>query len=383
MIGLGSWDPIRERIVKAGSKGMELLTVSVLRNESGIYEYLDCSEVLTEFRGMLSLVEDEQEEDLLLQVTEENTLAADSDSVVHSNSFEEDKNNKLQVEYAPDGKITPIEAPPDDQSNSDESETTETMALNKTQYTRKELVDFNFLLNHFYIVDSSTKATKAVFDGNVLISKDLTLENTKSENPQILIYHTHASETYADSRSGVQEDTVVGPGNYLTELLEKKGYQVMHNKTAYDKKDGKDNRNYAYITARPEIEAILAENPEIQVVIDLHRDAGEKRVTTINGKKTAQIMFFNGLCRNADGAMDSLENPYIQDNLAFSLQMKLLGDEMYPGLFFRIYLKNYRYNMHMRPQSLLVELGTEKNTVGEAYNAMEPLADLLDTLLQG
>ena len=84
------------------------------------------------------------------------------------------------------------------------------------------------------------------------------------------------------------------------------------------------------------VEKILAENPTIEVVIDLHRDGvaeGTHLVTEINGKPTAKIMFFNGLSRSrTNGNIDYLPNPYIQDNLAFSLQMQIDAEEQVSGL---------------------------------------------------
>lgn len=357
--GLVDFGQLSNLIVKAGSKGIQMLSATILRKESNLYEYTNWQEALKELESSKE------------QVSVEDELAA----LVIAENQKQGEEGELSIQYAKEGNITPI-------AELEEKEITETIAKSTTSYTENQLLDYQFLLNNFYIIDSSTVATKAVFQPEVLLKKDLAIEEKNSENPQILIYHTHASETYSNSRADVEEDTVVGPGNLLTQLLEEKGYSVLHNKTAYDKKDGKDNRNYAYITARPEIEKILEDHPSIEIVIDLHRDAGKKRITTVEGKETAKIMFFNGLCRDVNGPMESLYNPYIQDNLAFSLQMKLLGDELYPDLFYRIYLKNYRYNMHMRPKSLLIELGTNENTIEEAYRAMEPLAKVLDVLLK-
>ena len=252
--------------------------------------------------------------------------------------------------------------------------------LIKSQYSLDKLKQLDYLLANYYIVDEKTKADSNVFNTDKLLGMDLTIKKNKTK-PQILIYHTHASETYADSREGVQEDTVVGPGNYLTQLLESYGYSVIHDKTAYDMKDGMSNRNYAYSTALPYIEQILEENPSIEVIIDLHRDSGPRRATTLNGKETAKIMLFNGLCRNSNGPIDRLENVNLQGNLAFSLQINLVGRSLFPDLMFRNYLKNYRYNMHLAERTLLVELGTDQNTVKEAYNAMEPFAAILDQVL--
>ena len=104
-------------------------------------------------------------------------------------------------------------------------------------------------------------------------------------------------------------------------------------------------------------------------------------MTEIDGKQVARIMLFNGMCRNANGPLADLENPYKQENLAFSLRMNLIGQVLYPGLMFKIYLKNYRYNMHLSPKSLLVELGTNENTLEEAMNAMPYFAQILDQVL--
>ena len=76
-----------------------------------------------------------------------------------------------------------------------------------------------------------------------------------------------------------------------------------------------------------------------------------------------------------------LPNPYIEENLAFSFQMQLRASRDYPGYTRNIYLQSLRYNLHLRPRSLLIECGTQLNTVEEEYNAMEPLADLLNLSL--
>ena len=76
-----------------------------------------------------------------------------------------------------------------------------------------------------------------------------------------------------------------------------------------------------------------------------------------------------------------LQNPYIQDNLALSLQMKVAAEEMYPGFTRKIYLKGYRDNMHFRPKTLLIEGGAQTNTVEEIMNAVDPLAKILASVL--
>lgn len=242
------------------------------------------------------------------------------------------------------------------------------------------------LIQNFYIVNPTTAIDHNVFNVEKLLQKDCTMKKNKTE-PQILIYHTHgASEKFSDSRKGEAEDSVIGVGEYLAQLLRSRGYQVIHDETPYDLINGAIDRNKAYNEALTGLEKTLAENPDIEVLIDLHRDAsknGEKRVTTIGGKSTAQIMFFNGLSRNLNGEIAYLENPNLQGNLAFSLQMKLKAMKLYPDLTTRIFLKGYRYNLHLREKSLLIELGNEANTVEESKNAMVPLAEILDRVLSG
>ena len=241
-------------------------------------------------------------------------------------------------------------------------------------------------MKNFYITDSSTSIDNEIFNVSKLLNKDLTLE--KKDEPQILIFHTHgASEAFIDSRAGKKQDTIVGVGSRLAYILRKKyGYNVIHDTTPYDLIKGNIDRNKAYNNAADGISETLDKYPSIQVVIDLHRDGvgnNVHRLTTINGERTAQVMFFNGLSRNSSGDIDYLFNKNLQSNLAFSLQMKLKCMENYPDFAKPVYLKSYRYNMHLRERFLLIELGNENNTLQEAKNAMPPLADVLNQVLEG
>lgn len=263
--------------------------------------------------------------------------------------------------------------------------TAKTDGREKTPDTSLEkLKDFDYLMGHFYTVDSSTSVDPEQLNAQTLLGKDLTIDQS-GEGPKVLIYHTHSQEAFADSRKGEERDSIVGVGEYLAQLLNET-YQIptLHHKGVYDLIDGKLDRSRAYELALPEVEKILKENPSIEVVIDLHRDGvGDSThlVEEINGKPTAQIMFFNGMSRTkANGPIEYLKNPYIEDNLAFSLQMQLAAQK-YPGFTRRIYLKSYRYNMHVTPKTLLVEAGAQTNTVEEMRNAMEILAETLDTVL--
>ena len=250
----------------------------------------------------------------------------------------------------------------------------------------ERLADYDYLMNHFFILDPNTETSAQQLNAAALLGEDLTLRKEKTE-PQILIYHSHSQETFADSREGKTEDTIVGVGDYLAQLLtENYGYQVMHVTEAFDLAGGELDRSKAYDYAREWLEPVLEENPSIQVLIDLHRDGvPEDRhlVTQINGKPTAQIMFYNGLSHTVNsGDLSYLPNPYIQDNLAFSFQLEYQAALYYPELYRGIYLAGLRYNLHLRPRALLLEAGAQTNTVQEVKNAMEPFADILNRVLQ-
>ena len=254
-----------------------------------------------------------------------------------------------------------------------------------TTYDRASLNDYNFT-QRFYTVTSITSLTTDIFRPQEFLDKDMTISHDAS-TPQILIFHTHSQETFIDSVEGDDSTSILGVGDYLTELLTQKGYNVIHDRSIYDYVDGKLDRSKAYTYAEQGIEKILEENPSIEVVIDLHRDGVADTthlVTEIDGKQTAKIMFFNGLSySNVNGDIGYLYNPFRDDNLAMSLQMHLLGEAYYPGFLRRIYINAYRYCLHERGKSMLIEAGAQTNTVQEVKNAMEPLSDMLDKLLRG
>ena len=268
----------------------------------------------------------------------------------------------------------------------DKSEETRQASVPTMDLSMERLNDFEYLVSNFYTVDSVTYINPSELNASELLGKDLRID-LSTGGSKILIYHTHSQETFADSDND-PSTSIVGIGRYLTEILNNK-YKIptMHHEGVYDLINGKLDRSEAYEFAKPEVEQILAENPSIEVVIDLHRDGVADTthlVTEINGKPTAQIMFFNGLSRTrVNGDLVGMANPYLQDNLAFSLQMKIAAETKYPGFARRNYLRGYKYNMDLMPRMLLIEAGAQTNTVEEMRNAMEVLADLLNSVLTG
>ena len=251
-------------------------------------------------------------------------------------------------------------------------------------YDWSELTSYDALVREFYAIDPATAADETQLNQKALLGRVLSVQKRTDDQPQILIYHTHSQETFADSIPGNAQTGIMGVGEVLAEILRKQyGYNVMHHMGQYDV----EKRDYAYSNSLPALEAILKENPSIEVVIDLHRDEvaeGTRLVTEIGGKKMARFMFFNGLSRTRRlGDIDSLPNENIADNLAFSFQMQVLCNEYYPGLTRRIYLKGYRYNMHLKQRYLLIEMGAQTNTYEECMNSCVPLAQMLDLELSG
>ena len=246
-------------------------------------------------------------------------------------------------------------------------------------YTQEQLGSLEFLKKNLYNVNGGTKVTTGLLDADTLLSMDMRLQQPDSGGPKVLIHHTHATEYFSDSNTKDEDTLIVGVGDHLEELLETRyGIQVIHDRTVYP-------YNEAYSQALKNVEGILAENPSIEVFIDLHRDAGGTKKYTVNidGKEMAHLMFFNGLSYSTKGPIEYLPNKNQQSNLAFSFQMKMAGDSLYPGLCKRNYLKAYRYNLHVLPRAVIVEVGDHNNTFQEAKNAMEPLAEMLHLILLG
>lgn len=252
-------------------------------------------------------------------------------------------------------------------------------------YSMEELSDFDFLVTNCYAVDSSTSVNPDELNAENLLSMDLSVD-LSGDDYKVLIYHTHGSEAFADSRPGVTEDTIIGVGDELARILEEDyGIKVYHDRNVYDVIDGELDRSKAYDMSGAGVDAILAQYPSIEVVIDLHRDGvneGVHLVTDIDGVPTAQIMFLNGVSRlNVNGDIDYLYNPNKIANLAFSLQMHLEGKRLYGDLMRRIYIRGYRFNLDKLPRATLVEVGAQTNTVQEVKNAMTPLAAIIYSVI--
>ena len=254
-------------------------------------------------------------------------------------------------------------------------------------FSLEQLADFDFVKSNLYIVPERASVLPEDLDTKVLLEKDMSIVKDASV-PQILIYHTHGSETFADSTEDIKGTGIIAVGGKLAEILSSVyGYNVIHCTEIFDNVNGVFDRSKAYDYSRETVQQILTDNPSVQVIIDLHRDGVREDlhlVTDINGKPTAQIMFFNGVSRSsAQGDISYLYNQYRSDNLSFSLQAKLEALCKYPDFTRKNYIDAYQYNLDLMPRAMLIEAGAQTNTLQEELNAMEPLADILDSVLSG
>lgn len=191
--------------------------------------------------------------------------------------------------------------------------------------------------------------------------------DSPGDSPDILIYHTHTSEKYAN---GV--GSVVDVGKLLADLLEEYGYSVIHDTTIND-----TVFNQSYETAYKNVSAILEKYPTIYCVIDVHRDsATEDMVATYGGVNYAKLML-------VVGTNVRLTNSQWQQNLSFAKALQINCAERVGNITKPIYLSVNRYNQHLLPNSVITEVGGEENTLSEALNTTYILAESIVDSLEG
>lgn len=211
------------------------------------------------------------------------------------------------------------------------------------------------------------------------------------DGPTVLIVHTHTSEAYTmeagweyegDTTARTQDPdySVVRVGRVLAETLEAHGISVIHDESFNDY----PSYSGAYNRTLEKIEAWVAEYPSIQMVIDVHRDAAAnadgspvRHAVTLQGVETAQLMLVMGTDEGG------LSHPGWQDNLSWALKLQAVLERMYPGLCRNLDLRTERFNQHMTPGSMLVEVGSSGNTLKEALAAAEDLGEGLAALIAG
>lgn len=211
------------------------------------------------------------------------------------------------------------------------------------------------------------------------------------DEPTVLIYHTHAMESYTPQtgedyteevpfRTADLDYNMVSIGTRLAELLENAGISVLHDTTLHDAA----SYNGSYASSRETVEKYLAQYPSIRLVLDIHRDAaedgsGHQVATTAEMAQgdTARLMLVLG--SEAGG----LYNPNWQENYALAVKLQAVLEQESPGLCRELHLTDQRYNQDLSPGALLIEVGAAGNSHDEALRAMTPLAEAIAALSKG
>lgn len=195
--------------------------------------------------------------------------------------------------------------------------------------------------------------------------------------PQILIIHTHSSEAYSPAGLDKYDDlgtnrtldqslNVIRIGKELAKIFEDCGLNVIHDTQVFDY----PSYTGSYNRSCEAVEKYLADYPSIKIVIDLHRDAlcsdtvTYKTTATEQGVCASQVMLFVG--SDASG----LEHPNWRQNLSLALYLQNAVCQSYPSLMRPITLTKYRYNQHLSPGSMILEVGSNGNTLQEALAAI-------------
>lgn len=226
------------------------------------------------------------------------------------------------------------------------------------------------------------------FDFESILNTPLTFNADKNSNePQVLIYHTHTTEGYMDedvdyfydsfySRTEDESFSVVAVGDAIASSLEQNGIKVYHDKTIHDATyDG------AYDRSAETVKNDMKKYKNIKVVLDIHRDAigtderKIKPVFTYNGKKGAQIMILSG-CDDGSNWF-----PNWQNNLGFALKLQSKAEEMYEGMTRPLCFDYFRYNEYVCDGSLLIEVGTEANSIDEVEYTGKLLGNVISQVI--
>jgi len=237
------------------------------------------------------------------------------------------------------------------------------------------------------LIKNLTKLTEAQVYSQ--LGKKYTLSIKDIAKPQVLIVHTHTTESYNqydykfyDTRNNWRSldnnNNMAAIGAEMARVLAENGIGVIHDTTQHDN----PSYNGAYDKSAVTIKKLLKENPTISVVLDVHRDAIVrdnnllvKPLSVINGKKTSQIMIIAG-CDN--GSFNMSNWPV---NLRFAANLQSRIAEKYPTLARPMYLTYKKYNQNLHDNSILVEVGSCGNTMEESLNSARLFAEVLSEML--
>lgn len=216
---------------------------------------------------------------------------------------------------------------------------------------------------------------------DISVSELLALPEEKKTG-KVLILHTHGCEAYtptkennynptSDFRTADTRFNVVAVGDKIEEILKSKGISVIHDRTLCDYPFYNDSYANSLALGKSYVEA----DPDIDIILDVHRDSiegsGGEQIKTVGAENTAQLMLVVGTDKSG------LEHPLWRQNLSFALKLQKRISASYPSLMRPINLRAQRFNQHLTCGSLILEVGTDGNTLEEALNAASIFADEL------
>ena len=222
------------------------------------------------------------------------------------------------------------------------------------------------------------------------LSKELEFTASKGEEPQILIYHTHTTEGYMLTEEDYYTDSdeprttddaknVVAVGEKIAEQLRTAGYSVIHDTTVHDY----PGFTGSYTRSAETVKSVLSKYPSVKIAIDVHRDSISQGksdkvapVVTVNGREAAQVMLVMG---SETGSIT--DYPYWRQNLRFAMKLQYLFETDYPQFARSLLLKSTKYNQNLTTGSILIEMGSEANTLEQALYSGELVGKTLVTLL--
>ena len=267
--------------------------------------------------------------------------------------------------------------------------------LLKKQFREKNITPDGVIKEKTYISYQASDSFKNVFVRNVTVDSDIDIQGiinngcplpiSDYSKPTVLIYHTHSTECYTLFDNGTFSTTyaernnnknlnMIRIGEELAAVLRARGIGVIHDTTIYD-----TVYTGAYDKSRQGITEILEKHPSIIITLDVHRDAIHydektrvKPVAEFGNKKAAQMMILTGA---EGGNVDSF--PSWETNLSFAVNLQKAVNDKYENLMKPMYFCNRKYNMDMTPYSLLIETGTDVNTLSEAAYSARLLGDVL------
>ena len=221
---------------------------------------------------------------------------------------------------------------------------------------------------------------------NIKLTKEMLVPEVDINTKNILIYHTHTCESYTPTENYKYKKSgnfrtkdlncnMARVGTELAKYMKHYGYNVIHDTTIYD-----SSYSESYDRSLKGVAKLLEENKGTDILFDIHRDAiGDSSyapTVKIGDEEAAQMMFVIG--SNGGGS----EHDNWNENLKFAIKIQEKANELYPGLFKSIVLRNSRYNQHLAKAASIIEVGATGNTMEQCLNSMKYLAKVLSEVMK-